>query len=391
MIPRAASPDRGRTQSRAARPSALSRTRRPEGMSLEAWQTALRRDFGRSQRFRLQNTGPEPVFSEFTVTNPQTKGTYRVAIRGRNPGDNYCSCPDFSVNTLGTCKHIEFTLARLEKQRGGRAALAAGFQPDYSEVFLRYGAKREVAFRPGHRCPPAVRSLASRYFDPDGRLKPLAYDRFESFLKDARSDGHELRCYEDALTFIAQVRDGTRRHETVNALFPRGATSPAFEKLLKVPLYPYQRQGALFAATAGRCLLADDMGLGKTIQPAPMPRETAESRAEASQGQQEARAADEPGGNGKPARAEKPEAPTQGLADLLTAGLSFLDTLGKTLAAGQAATPGGTGREVLADSFIGRDEKTGQAYLKLPVPTGETFQKIADALGALAQAFRPGS
>ena len=37
-------------------------------------------------------------------------------------------------------------------------------------------------------------------------------------------------------------------------------------KLMKVNLYPYQREGALFAAKAGRCLIADDMGLGKTIQ-----------------------------------------------------------------------------------------------------------------------------
>ena len=48
--------------------------------------------------------------------------------------------------------------------------------------------------------------------------------------------------------------------------FPRGIRSPAFKNLLKVPLYPYQREGALFAARAGRCLIADDMGLGKTIQ-----------------------------------------------------------------------------------------------------------------------------
>jgi hypothetical protein len=98
-------------------------------VSLEAWQIALRREFGRAQRFRLQNIGAEPVFSEFTVSNPQTGGSYRVAIRGRNPCDNYCSCPDFAVNTLGTCKHIEFTLAVLERKRASRAALGAGFIP----------------------------------------------------------------------------------------------------------------------------------------------------------------------------------------------------------------------------------------------------------------------
>jgi SNF2 family DNA or RNA helicase len=36
--------------------------------------------------------------------------------------------------------------------------------------------------------------------------------------------------------------------------------------LLKVPLYPYQAEGALFAVRAGRALIGDDMGLGKTIQ-----------------------------------------------------------------------------------------------------------------------------
>jgi SNF2 family DNA or RNA helicase len=36
--------------------------------------------------------------------------------------------------------------------------------------------------------------------------------------------------------------------------------------VLKVPLYPYQARGALFAAYRGRSILGDDMGLGKTIQ-----------------------------------------------------------------------------------------------------------------------------
>jgi len=35
---------------------------------------------------------------------------------------------------------------------------------------------------------------------------------------------------------------------------------------VNVELYDYQREGALFAARAGRCLLGDEMGLGKTIQ-----------------------------------------------------------------------------------------------------------------------------
>ena len=48
--------------------------------------------------------------------------------------------------------------------------------------------------------------------------------------------------------------------------FPRGADDPQFRKLLKVPLYRYQAEGALFAVRAGRALIGDEMGLGKTAQ-----------------------------------------------------------------------------------------------------------------------------
>jgi SNF2 family DNA or RNA helicase len=49
-------------------------------------------------------------------------------------------------------------------------------------------------------------------------------------------------------------------------VFPRGAADPKLQALLNAPLYPYQAEGALFAARTGRALIGDDMGLGKTIQ-----------------------------------------------------------------------------------------------------------------------------
>src|SRR5208283_2532326 len=92
---------------------AVPRHRKPDEMSLDAWQVALRRQFADLQRFAVENMGGEPIFSEFRVTNPETKRVYRAAIRGEGLGENYCSCPDFAVNTLGTCKHIEYVLKRL--------------------------------------------------------------------------------------------------------------------------------------------------------------------------------------------------------------------------------------------------------------------------------------
>ena len=255
-----------RKSSQGRKVAKISRLRKPEDMPLEQWQITLRRQFAEKQDFGLKNIGNEPVFSEFVVTNPQTKGEYRVAIRGQSLGDNYCSCPDFAVNTLGTCKHVEFTLSRLRAKRGGRKALTAGFQPAYSEIYLRYGAKREVIFKPGAECPQSLANLAWRYFNDDGILKPQSYPEFDTFIRQAAEFEHDLRCYEDTIRFIAQVRDRGNLQKRIDEAFPRGAGSAGFKKLLKVPLYPYQCKGALFAARAGRSLIADDMGLGKTIE-----------------------------------------------------------------------------------------------------------------------------
>ena len=125
MPPRTKTKTSARKKSK-SRPKKISRLRKPDDMSLEQWQVALRRQFGPEQDFKLKNIGNEPIFSEFEVTNPATKRTYRMAIRGCGLGENFCSCPDFAVNTLGTCKHIEFALAKLGRKRGAKAALAAG-------------------------------------------------------------------------------------------------------------------------------------------------------------------------------------------------------------------------------------------------------------------------
>jgi superfamily II DNA or RNA helicase len=244
----------------------LSRLHKPEHLSLETWQIELRRQFGQEQKFKLANLGIRSVFSDYQVANPESKTFYRVAIRGEKPGENFCSCPDFVTNTLGTCKHIEFALAKLRRDRAKRAELHAGFAPAHSEIYLRYGAQRAVCFRPGSECPDELAKLAGQYFDSQGVLRPDAFGKFEDFLAESAKFEHELRCFDDVLGFVAEMRDCQRRQDLITAAFPDGIRSAAFENLLRVNLYDYQRQGALFAATAGRCLIGDEMGLGKTIQ-----------------------------------------------------------------------------------------------------------------------------
>ena len=246
----------------------LSRTHAPADLAPEEWQRGLRRQFGREQAFELENIGGEPFFSEFRVSNPISKSSYRVAVRGIGPGRNFCSCPDYATSDLGTCKHIEFTLGRLEKKRGARTAFRRGYQPAFSELYLRYDGKRTVHFRAGTDCPPAVREAAAALFDAehDGMLPDERFGGLEHFMSAVSKYDHEFRAYDDALDFVAGRRDADQRAAKLKQLFPRGAADPKLLGLLKVPLYPYQAEGALFSVRAGRALIGDDMGLGKTIQ-----------------------------------------------------------------------------------------------------------------------------
>jgi ERCC4-related helicase len=246
----------------------LSRTHAPADLSPVEWQRGLRRQFGREQSFELENLTNETFFSDFRVSNPDSRSSYRVAIRGPGPGGNFCSCPDYATSELGTCKHIEFTLARLEKKRGARTALARGYQPAFSELYMRNEGRRCVHFRSGTDCPPAVREAAAALFDAerDGMLPDDRLGDLEPFMALVSTSGHEFRAYDDALDFIAGRRDADRRAAKLEKRFPLGAADPGLLGLLKVPLYAYQAEGALFAVRAGRALIGDDMGLGKTIQ-----------------------------------------------------------------------------------------------------------------------------
>jgi hypothetical protein len=246
----------------------FSRTNAPADLSPKDWQRTLRRQFGSEQSFGLENLGDAPFFSEFRVSNPGSKSAYRVAIRGLGPGGNFCSCPDYATNELGTCKHIEFVLSRLTKKRGAKAAFARGYRPAFSELYLRNDGRRAIYFRAGTDCPPSVIKAAAPLFDPSrgGLLRDERFGDLEDFIAKASKSGHILRVYDDTADFIAGRRDAERRAQALDRLFPRGAADPRLENLLSVPLYHYQAEGALFAVRAGRALIGDDMGLGKTVQ-----------------------------------------------------------------------------------------------------------------------------
>jgi SNF2 family DNA or RNA helicase len=247
--------------------TAISPHKKPTGMAQVEWQRELRKQSVpevKEASFLIQNLGGEhPVFADYLVKNPLSGGQYKVALRTALPGSpNFCSCLDFKTNLLGTCKHIEAILNQIRKNKKLTKLLQDDYQPAYSSVCLRYGQDREVMLRIGENHQAKYQKLAQDYFDDSGILRPEAYDKIDHFLAEANRISSDFRCYPDVMDFIIAVRESHARH----ALIERKLDDGYLNSLLKATLYPYQKEGIMFASRAGRCLIADDMGLGKTIQ-----------------------------------------------------------------------------------------------------------------------------
>ena len=57
-----------------------------------------RRERSKTERMTVESGNPEILWTDYIVTNALSGKSYRVALRGWNCGESYCSCPDFRKN-----------------------------------------------------------------------------------------------------------------------------------------------------------------------------------------------------------------------------------------------------------------------------------------------------
>jgi hypothetical protein len=131
---------------------------------------------------------------------------------------------------------------------------------------LQDGEHRQLRWIAGRDCPPALRAAATSCTDETGQLQLDDDDALPTLLREAALAGHTLQVDPAAWQQMARRRDARRRLFALEQAYPDGPASAALRKLLRAPLAPFQAEGALFAACAGRALLADERGLGKTVQ-----------------------------------------------------------------------------------------------------------------------------
>ncbi len=204
------------------------------------------------------------VYGDYQIRSSSNR-TYRVAMRGPGLFDNYCSCPDFAINTLGTCKHIEALLLRLRRRHS--KAFDGKFSRSRASLSLYYGETLSVRLRLPSSPSPALGALAREHFDETGLLKSSRLRHFEKLMDQLRRADDQAVVYSDVLDYVDwqnEIAEGLELERQLLGRFRRGRDPLA--AVLKTRLLPYQVRGAIFASCRGRVVLADDMGLGKTVQ-----------------------------------------------------------------------------------------------------------------------------
>ncbi len=222
---------------------------------------ADRQERATSEKMLLRSLDPGSPWADYTITSSQSGKTYRVSLRGLEPGQSYCSCPDFRTNHLGTCKHVLHAQAKINK-RFSKRQLARQYRRKNLSLRLDYGVQLGLRFNLPHRLDEEISAILGPYID-------RTVDDVDGLLKCMRlleRAGHSVHIYPDAEEFIEQRLLQRRLADIAGQIRQDPSQHPMRKELLRTELLPYQLDGIAFAVGAGRAVLADDMGLGKTIQ-----------------------------------------------------------------------------------------------------------------------------
>jgi len=210
---------------------------------------------------RVLETG-DTVFGLYHVRS-RSGNTYTVQLRALgDPPVAACTCTDFRINGLGTCKHVEAVLA---VARRGKARWH--FSTLHGSPFVDIAPSVDGATLAIERNALLLPAALAAWFDGAGRL--LGTVDPEAFVERVRANPRLHGTVRLALEVEPWLEARLRARERVALRREyesrvQSGEWPAHETL--VPLFPYQREGMLHLAFTERALLADEMGLGKTIQ-----------------------------------------------------------------------------------------------------------------------------
>ena len=213
----------------------------------------------RKERAKKENLTlvPGEMFKGPHIVRGENGRAYTVIVYSDSGERGHCSCPDFAVNHLDTCKHLIFAFRELSRD----AVLA---EQASNEVFPFV----HFTWSSRHQKPvcfyeqiddPLLRERIGVIFSEKGIYTRDSLNQLFALFSDY-SDATERIRFDERL--VRRIDD---------AFFEKEAAAVARKfqpdfTFLKTRLYPYQEEGVRFATFRKAAIIADEMGLGKTLQ-----------------------------------------------------------------------------------------------------------------------------
>src|SRR4030043_1348966 len=200
-----------------------------------------RKERARTEKITLKSINPAELWTDYTITSHSSGKSYRVALRGWERGDSYCSCPDFRKNTLGTCKHILYALKEV-KNRFSKTLKKTSYQTRDICVHLKYGEEMELRVLVPDDLDAQVITLIRPVMNRP--IKNLS-DLLER-IKKIETLGHKVNVYPDAEEYMNRILFLERIRSRMQEIRKDPKNHPLRKTLLKTELLPYQLDGIAF-------------------------------------------------------------------------------------------------------------------------------------------------
>ncbi len=195
------------------------------------------------------------IYGEHLITNEKGR-TARVTLWDFEAETGYIDNIDWRTNKLGTTKHIMYLFQYLKD----RPRIFKKLKKKYPFVDISLDPLNEyrISWRYPHKLKASTERLIRKYFGSKTYIDNEKIAQFWRFIQEARDI--------DSIVIRPEVLDKIDRYfgnKTAQDMYDGAELDYS---VIKVELYPYQKQGVQFVVPKAGAIIADEMGLGKTLQ-----------------------------------------------------------------------------------------------------------------------------
>ncbi|MFK5987079.1 MAG: DEAD/DEAH box helicase [Pseudomonadota bacterium] len=195
------------------------------------------------------------------------KNAYFVELRSKTQRINSCDCPDYQMNGLGSCKHIEKAILFHNKKK----LKSLAFADIYLDRRINQTNKPTICILWSEQIDKqsALYQLINSLFSNNNELLSNPLDGIASIERIILNKGfsiEQVRISSHISPYLERLQFEKNKQTSRSAYLSDVAEGKRSIDFLKYDLYNYQQLGMYHLAFSGRAILADEMGLGKTVQ-----------------------------------------------------------------------------------------------------------------------------